>query len=250
MLIARHFHLSRSKTLRFLQELDKSESNALSIYLPPNVSKDDVGNLLLKVPGTAAIPPDLPELVVRSRTGAAIFWGLQSKYLVIPPFPLTEKYVTNGYDTEPLISLLKHDFTIALVLVRLGSYAVGVSKGEKLIASKVGTGLVHGRHRQGGSSSARFQRRRENQIDHFLDRVCEKVLEKIQPHASAIDYFVYGGARTTILTLQKQCPFLSRFDDRTLPPLLEIPEPKQAVLESAIEQVWSSQISEWLENQP
>ncbi|MDO9333949.1 MAG: Vms1/Ankzf1 family peptidyl-tRNA hydrolase, partial [Dehalococcoidales bacterium] len=111
------------------------------------------------------------------------------------------------------------------------------------------TGLVHSRHRQGGSSAARFQRRREDQTHHFLERVGGHIREIFEPYAKKLDNFVYGGARTTIQQLQKQCDFLRQFDDRLLPPLLEIPDPRFRVLETAITQVWSSRVTEWRDSE-
>ena len=166
-------------------------------------------------------------------------------YLVLPPFPIAEEYMTNGYDVEPLRSLLSHDFLIGLVLVRLGSYSIGICRGTELIDSKTGTGLVHARHKKGGSSQARFARHREKQIEQFLIRVCGHLREHIEPHARSLDYLVFGGARTTILLLRKRCSFLNQFDDRILRMLLDIPEPRKAVLEKAIGTVWSTDVIQW-----
>jgi peptide subunit release factor 1 (eRF1) len=171
-------------------------------------------------------------------------------YLVLPPFPLSEEYITNGYDIGPLRSLLSHDFLIGLVLVRLGAYSVGICRGTELIGSKTGTGLVHARHKKGGSSQARFARHREKQIEQFLERVCGHVREHVEPHARSLDYLVYGGARTTILALRKRCLFLSQFDDRILRMLLDIPEPRQTVLEKAIGTIWATDVIEWCEKNP
>jgi hypothetical protein len=60
-----------------------------------------------------------------------------------------------------------------------------------------------------------------------------------------LDYFVYGGARVTILRLQKQCPFLQQFDNRLLRPLLEVQDPRFSVLEKAVSEIWSSKVTEW-----
>jgi hypothetical protein len=62
-----------------------------------------------------------------------------------------------------------------------------------------------------------------------------------------LDYFIYGGAKVTILRLQKQCPFLAQFDDRLLPPLLEVQDPRFSVLEKAVPDIWSSKVTEWKE---
>ena len=239
--------LSRARMLDFLDEMAKTPgAEARSLYLPPGLPPDEA-EIFLKE-HALGIPTEVSGLAGRSKTGAVFFLTPEQKYLALPPFPIAEKYAANGLAVAPLQSLLKHNYRLALVLVRLGSYAIGVVEGEKLVNSKVGTGLVHGRHRQGGSSAHRFERHRDKQIEYFLTRVCQHARENIEPQAKALDYVVYGGAWTTIQLLQKQCPFLGRLDKPTLPPLLDIPEPRQAVLATAIGRIWSSMMLAWKED--
>ncbi|MBI2832501.1 MAG: hypothetical protein HYX79_09625 [Chloroflexi bacterium] len=246
MFVAKQFKLSRSKTLSLLDELEAASGDAKSLYFPPGLTETDI-ETSLKGLVNINVSKEIAPLVLRSETGAVLFWSAQRICLILPPFPVTEKLFTIGNKVEPVRSMLKQQLTIALVLVRLGAYAVGVCQGERLVASKVGTGLVHARHRQGGSSSARFARHREKQTEYFLGRVCEHAREKLEPYARFVNYIAYGGARTTILSLQKRCPFLGQFDSRKLPPLLTIPDPRQAVLEAAVNDVWSSHVTEWRE---
>jgi hypothetical protein len=248
MFVSKRFRLGRSKALDFLDELASTEGKAISLYLPQGTPQAKVENLLGKVFAATVIPPGVAEATAGSGMGAAFFWSPPQTHLVLPPFPITEEYITDGYDVGPLHSLLSQDFLIALVLVRLGAYSIGICRGTELIDSKTGTGLVHARHKKGGSSQARFARHREKQIEQFLDRVSGHVQEHIEPHARSLDYLVYGGARTTILSLRKQCPFLSQFEDRILRMLLDIPEPRKAVLEKAVGTVWSTDIIEWCED--
>ena len=247
MLISKRFHLGRSKVLDFLDELASTEGKAVSLYLPQGTTQDRVENLLKEVFRATGTPPGVAEAAAGSGMGAAFFWSPPRMYLVLPPFPIAEEYMTNSYDVGPLRSLLGHDFAIALVLVRLGSYSIGICRGTELIDSKTGTGLVHARHKKGGSSQARFARHREKQIEQFLIRVCGHVREHIEPHARSLDYLVYGGARTTIRLLRKQCPFLSQFEDRILRMLLDIPDPRKPVLEKCVSTVWSTDVIEWRE---
>lgn len=249
MLASRRFFLSRAKMLGFLDELESAHSTARSLYIPSELSYPEVEDLLRELLKTPEIAANMTELAVSSATGAVIFWGPSRKCLISPPFPITEKYSTQGYAVEPLRGLLRHDFTVALILVRLGAYAVGLCRGESIIASKVGTGLVHGRHKKGGSSQQRFQRHREKQIESFLNRVCCHINEKLESQARTLDYLVYGGARTTILSLRKRCSFLQQFDNRTLASLLDIPDPRQAVLETAAKRVWLSNLVEWYDEE-
>ena len=250
LLASERFFLGRLKMIGFLAELEATDDNtARSLYLPSGLSQPEIEALLEKVISPQLVPAEMAELVAGSRTGASLFWGSSLRCLVMPPFPVAEKAVFQGYAVEPLRSLLETDFKIALILVRLGAYAVGLCQGESLISSKVGTGLVHGRHKKGGSSQMRFQRHREKQIESFLNRVCGHVQERLQPHAKLVDYVVYGGARTTILSLQKRCPFLRQFDNSILPPLLDIPAPRKAVLEAAVSRIWSSCVMKWQDDE-
>jgi peptide subunit release factor 1 (eRF1) len=236
--------------LGFLDELAVTAGQAISAYFPQGTPQARVENLLGKVFAPTAIPPGVAEVIDGSEVGAALFCGPEQTYLVLPPFPIAEECITDGYDVGPLRSLLSQDFLIALVLVRLGSYSIGVCRGTELVDSKTGTGLVHARHKKGGSSQARFARHREKQIEQFLARVCGHVREHIEPHARSVNYMVYGGAKTTILLLCKQCPFLGQFEGRILRMLLDVPEPRKAVLEKAIGTIWSTDVIEWCQDNP
>lgn len=236
----RQFSLDRARMLAFLDELKSAAGTSRSLYVPAGSRLDtDFQGIFGQ-----AIPPGLGELVSGSPTGAVVFWGAR-KYLILPPFPLAIKLSAEGYHVEPLREVISREYTIALVMIRLGSYAIGVSRGEHLVSAKAGTGLVHARHRQGGSSQRRFERHREKQIEQFLIRVCRHIREELEPHARSIEYIAYGGARTTILLLRKRCSILERFDACTLPPLLTIPDPRKSTLEAALGQVWSSRVYEW-----
>lgn len=249
MSVTKLFFLGRAKMLRFLGELEVTDSTARSLYIPPGLLPTEVENILEKTLGEQVVSTDISKHIAGSKTGAAVFCNPVRTLLVLPPFPVQTEHFDRGYSVEPLRSLLERDLKIALILVRLGAYAIGLCEGENLIVSKVGSGLVHSRHKKGGSSQQRFRRHREKQIESFLNRVCGHVREKLEPHAKALDYVVFGGARTTILLMRKHCPFIEQLEKDTLSPLLDIPDPNKAVLEKAVERVWSSRVFEWSNNE-
>ncbi len=239
---------SRARLLEYIDGLEKTATGPYrSFYLAPDVSDKELHTLLQNT----SIPADTITEVVKygsnSATGAILFLSNKILSLILPPFPVSERLFADTFETGPLRSMLNQDYCIGLVLVRLGSYGIGACQGEKLVSSKVGTGLVHRRHRKGGSSAHRFERHRDKQIEYFLTRVCQHALEKLEPYVKSLDFLVYGGARTTIHLLQKQCPFLARLDVPYLPPLYDIAEPRQAVLEDAVRRVWSGTVIEWKE---
>ncbi len=237
--------MNRARTLRLLDELEGEVGAATSLYVPPNSPVAEVRKLLENGLDSVDAIPQVSEEIARSRTGAALYWGEQQKCLVVPPFPVGERQFSSGYDVEALRSLLQRDVMLALILVRLGAYAVGVFRGEDLISSKVGTGLIHSRHKKGGSSQRRFERGREKQIESFFDRVCARTRERLEPYLGQLDYVIYGGERHTVLSFRKSCQFLQHLDDVTLSPLLNVREPRQATLKEAITQAWASEIVWW-----
>lgn len=232
--------------LEFLGEIEKSTGAvAVSLYFLPEISGQEIRDIISDI-GLKSVPDDLIPSVTASKTGAVIFWGEERKCLVLPPFPVREKTVFAGYDGEPLRLLLLTDYRIGLVLVHLGSYAVGYCRGQKLISSKVGTGLIHGRHKKGGSSQQRFQRRRQNQVNEFLDRVCNHAIEHLRLSEGELDYILYGGPGQTVLSLKKRCPFLQSLEDKELP-IIDVPTLRQPVLEKTVSRIWRSEITEWAE---
>jgi hypothetical protein len=240
--------LNRQKMLDFLGKMAEHPSaNGYSLYLPPHPDRSEARKSLEEISIPAETVPEILDNVDKSHVGGAVFWSDENKCLVFPPFPIAEKSLDKGSSINTLQSLLMKDYLIGVVLVRLGAYAVGVCRGEKFISSKVGTGNIHGRHKKGGSSAHRFERHRDKQIEYFFTRACQRAREHLKPHVKSLDYLVYGGARTTIRELCKQCSFLERLDTPTLPPLLDIPEPRQTVLKTAVSRIWSSTVFEWHE---
>lgn len=241
--------LNRAKTLELLEKISAAPDEAsLTFYLPPRLSKPKLASLLKEIPAPPDTDARLLEIALPSPNGAAVFWGGGFKYLVIPPFPIQENAAFQSLETKSLHDLISRDYLIGVVLVRLGAYAIGLCRGDKLVGSKVGTGLVHGRHRQGGSSAHRFERHRDKQIESFLIRVCGHIREQFEPYVKSLDYLVFGGARTTILTAQKYCPWLGKLEKPALPPLLDIPEPRRPVLEAAVSRVWFSTLYDFSED--
>ena len=239
--------LTKPSLLNMLAELKDKSNIRGSLYLPPNSIKATSRSSIPEIAenGTNTIPEELPRLLFASPTGGVVFWEQNVWYLVLPPFPLEAKSVFDYCEIEPMYSILNKNFLISLILIRYGEYGIGVFQGDKILTSKVGTGLVHSRHRKGGSSAHRFERHRDKQIETFFTRVCENTKEQLEPYIDQLEYILYGGARETVLDFRKQCPFLGKFDDRTLTRLLNIRQPRQRGMIQGIIEAWSSRVIQW-----
>lgn len=236
--------LTRQRTLQLLDELQGREG--ITVYFKLGADGVALEKVVCLSTGLSVPPRGFGEAVSSSRTGGVIFWTAKGGFLVIPPFHLDQEFVADGIDIMPLRLLLQQELTIALVIVRLGEYGIGVFHGERRLSSKIGTGLVHARHRQGGSSAHRFERHREKQMETFFTRVCTHAREQIEPYHRDLDYVIYGGERHTLLAFREQCQFLQQYDSQTPDMLLDVRRPRQTSVEEAIVRVWSSTVLQWM----
>jgi hypothetical protein len=120
----------------------------------------------------------------------------------------------------------------AIVLVRLGGYSVGIAVDGLVEASTTGARPVHGRTRKGGSSSGRFARRRDNQARVALDAAADAVARFLLPAVPTLDAVVLGGDAAALDALRADRR-LTALLSRAEPRVLDVPEPRRAVLDEA-----------------
>ena len=149
-----------------------------------------------------------------------------------PPFPpLAHTGLRDGFDPAPLIEHAGRDRVVGVLLVRLGGHAAGVFSGRRLVDSKVGTRNVHGRHRAGGSSQRRFERRRAEQARVALEAAADVAARVLLSHLSDLDAVVLGGDRRAlaeVLEDPRMRPLQRLAQDR----VLDVPDPRLAVLKA------------------
>jgi peptide subunit release factor 1 (eRF1) len=153
-----------------------------------------------------------------------------SRVVCEPPFPPLSSEVRGsraGFDSAPLLDHVRRERVVGVLLVRLGGHAAGVFEGERLLDSKVGSRLVHGRHRKGGSSSGRFARRREGQARAALEQAADVAARVLL--GRPLDAVVLGGDRRAldiVLADPRLAPLRALAVDR----VLDVPDPRLAVL--------------------
>ena len=162
---------------------------------------------------------------------------------VRPPFGLPHAGEYDVVRLEPLFEALAADHVVAALLVRLGGYAVGVFEGERLVASKVGSRFVKGRHKKGGSSSGRFRRRREEQARELIDEAAEVAARVLEAWRDRVQFVALGGDRTAVDRVLAASPELGRLSERALPRFFSVRDPRQAVLQRLPYDLYSAELS-------
>jgi hypothetical protein len=154
-----------------------------------------------------------------------------------PPFPPLPAPAAGTWPEDPadLAGLITAhaavDRTVGVFLVRLGGFAAGVFTGSppRLVSSKVGTRLVHGRSAAGGTSQHRFARRRENQATAAVAAAVDTAVKVLVPYAERLDAMVLGGDRKAISGARAD-PRLRPVMKHTVDRFLTVPDPRLAVL--------------------
>ena len=167
-----------------------------------------------------------------SDTGAILFWSPAEAHIVQPPFPVESAGAYHGWHAGPLQSLLDRPWCIGVVLLRLGAYAVGIFEKDRLVISKTGTRFVKGRNRKGGSSSARFARRREEQARALFDKTCQLLHEKVEAYPGRLDHLLLGGDRLTLLAFERRCTYLRSLTGIHLRRVLNVDHPSLKALKA------------------
>jgi VLRF1 release factor-like protein len=182
--------------------------------------------------GPLAVEPGRLAVTFRAADGAAA-----ECHPPFPPLPLPASGTWPDDPAELAGLIAAHataDRTVGVFLVRLGGFAAGVFTGSppRLVSSKVGTRLVHGRSAAGGTSQHRFARRRENQATAAIGAAADTAVKVLVPYAGRLDAVVLGGDRRAISGARadpRLRPVLRHAVDR----FLTVPDPRLAVLRDA-----------------
>jgi Actinobacteria/chloroflexi VLRF1 release factor len=165
------------------------------------------------------------------RAQRVTFHGATAAECDLPFPPLATTGERDGFAPGPLLEHAGRDRVVGVILVRLGGHAAGVFSGRRLVASKVGSRNVHGRHRAGGSSQRRFARRREGQARVALEAAADVAARVLLPHLGDLDAVVLGGDRRAlgeVLDDPRLRPLARLAQDR----VLDVPDPRLAVLKA------------------
>lgn len=138
----------------------------------------------------------------------------------------------DGLAVQPLVEHVNRTRTLGLVLVRKGAHSVGISRGSSVEQSSTDRHLVHGRTKAGGWSQRRYARRRAGEAQRALDDAADAVARVLLPRRDELDGVVLGGDRAALETLRAD-PRCADLLAAAEPRVLDVPEPRRAVLDEA-----------------
>ncbi|MHA6800386.1 acVLRF1 family peptidyl-tRNA hydrolase [Bounagaea algeriensis] len=137
-----------------------------------------------------------------------------------------------GLGISALVEHLRRDRRIGLVLVRRGAHSIGIADGGRVVRSSTDRHRVQGRTKAGGWSQQRYARRRAGQAREALRAATEAVASTLVPELPRLDGVVLGGDRGALDELAADRRLADLFA-RAEPRLLDVGEPRRAVLDEA-----------------
>ena len=138
-------------------------------------------------------------------------------WIHVPFGPLTDLTIRG------LITHMKQERCVAVLLVRRGGYAAGVFMGRRLIVSKVGSSYVQGTTKAGGWSQQRYARRRANQASAAFADAADAAVRVFAGHAPVA--LALGGDRDAVRAVLAD-PRLSHLEPLTTGAWLTGKDPK------------------------
>jgi hypothetical protein len=180
----------------------------------------------------------------RYRPGSVELEFAGGRMTVTPPFGLAHEGEYEQVVVAPLLEALGKDHTVAVLLVRLGGYAVGAFVGERLVASKVGSRFVKGRHRTGGSSANRFRRRREGQERELVEAAAADAARVFAPWRGKVERVALGGDRAATGRVLAARPDLAWLRPLVLERFFHVPEPRRRILDELPYQLYAAKVVE------
>jgi len=129
-----------------------------------------------------------------------------------------------------------------VLLVRKGGFAVAVVSGAELAAAKVGQRHVQGRSKAGGQSQQRFARRRQNQARQAYEAAADHAHRVLVAEGGRLGALVCGGDRSAVDAVLAD-PRLQPVVKVRTSRWLDVPDPRRAVLQQAIQDAASASVT-------
>jgi peptide subunit release factor 1 (eRF1) len=204
-------NLSPAAVQAYLSRLNSFRSpseDLLTVYLPSGTRLSDVlpeKNLDMVEEETCSLLDRLD-----TETGMVFFYDLHRMIseALVPPFPITSAawYLQNNFETAPLEEKLSSSCRLLVLVLHAGESFIGFAPDARVFETEEFVkSSVKEKHSKGGFSQRRFERLREEDIAHHMDKVFE-ALDKVLEENSPIDCVILNGDTPLIREAEKRLP--------------------------------------------
>jgi hypothetical protein len=181
------------------------------------------------------------ELSTQSLLVEALDGATASASVPFPPLVVAEPTTDLDSALGLVVAHLARPRLVGLVLVRLGGHSVGIARAGAVLVSATDHLPVHGRNKAGGWSQQRFARRRVGQARVAVQHTAADVRRVLGTRVRELSAVVLGGDVQALAALRAE-PGLAEVFALAQPRVLDVPEPRRAVLDEAARRVFGLEI--------
>ena len=81
---------------------------------------------------------------------------------------------------------------------------------------------------------------RKTQI--LLNKACEAITNQFKTHGNNLDHLILGGDKQLLITLEKKCTTMQKLKPTQINRVINVREPRFAVLKSSLKEIYTSQV--------
>lgn len=233
-------NISRQAMNRYLFQISSiraMENSLITVYLKSgeSLSHLDNSNDLIDSLGLKNISfIDKME----SSTGILVFYDTNQmiQEAVVPFLPLESSSwkLENSFDTAPLLNLIEKEVNLLILLIHAGESFIGITGSpDSFTSHQIVRSSVKGKHTKGGWSQRRFEKLRDEDIQHHLEKVSGALHSMVKESSIEIDFIVaVGDSRLVFETLKD-------FNYPVIERNLDVSVDKKNV-DKILKEIWSS----------
>ncbi len=190
-----------SEYLYRLKSLNSDQETLITAYVPKGRSLSDLKNSEKVV---EQIDENSQHLLdkIDSKTGYVLFYDTFNmvREAVAPFFPLNDPMIKFGetFDVKKLKLMANRDVGVCVIIVHAGESFVGFAPDKNGFEThQIVRSSVKAKHTKGGFSQRRFEKLRDEDIAHHIEKVRKVIKKVLEDHANVdvnnIDYIITGG---------------------------------------------------------
>jgi predicted RNase H-like nuclease (RuvC/YqgF family) len=220
-----------------ISSIKAMENSLITVYLRSGESLSDLENINELI---ESLGPKNISLIDKkeSSTGIVVFYDtnqmIQEALVPFLPVESSSWKLDDKFDTVPLQNLIEKEINLLILLIHAGESFIGITGSpDSFTSHQIVRSSVKGKHTKGGWSQRRFEKLRDEDIQHHLEKVSSALETMINESSIDIDLIVAAGDTKLVLETLKDLnyPVIERSLDASV---------DKKNVDKILKEIWSS----------
>ncbi len=220
-----------------ISSIKAMENSLITVYLKSGESLSDLQNTNELIDSLG--PKNISFIdKMESSTGIVVFYDTNQmiQEAVVPFLPVESSSwkLDDKFDTAPLQNLIEKEVNLLILLIHAGESFIGITGSpDSFTSHQIVRSSVKGKHTKGGWSQRRFEKLRDEDIQHHLEKVNSALHAMVKESSIEIDFIVVSGDSRLVFETLKD------FNYPVIERSLDVSVDKKNV-DKILKEIWSS----------